>query len=125
MDASAPAQVGQGTSLVGGAPTTSPWAGVTTAMSFWLADGSVMSWSIVLLSRASIVSHLQIPLHSSASAGPTWCAAGRRRHWGTKHIGRQRSAFLRSPYPTWAGGLIDRCFRHEAWHVHQLASAKK
>src|SRR5262247_2743364 len=49
MDAIAPAQVGQGTSLVGGAPTTSPWAGVTTAMSFWLADCSLISWSIVLL----------------------------------------------------------------------------
>ena len=41
MEAAAPAQVGQGISLVGGAPTTSPWAGVTTGarlVSSWLAD---------------------------------------------------------------------------------------
>src|SRR5262245_38059731 len=53
MEAAAPAQVGQGDSLVGGAPTTSPWAGVTTAISCLvsscLADCPFVSCSMVIL----------------------------------------------------------------------------
>ena len=47
MDAVAPPQVGQDTSLVGGVLTTSCWAGVTIAMSFWLTDCSFVSCSMV------------------------------------------------------------------------------
>src|SRR5713101_5301641 len=47
------AQVRKGISLVGGAPTTSPWEGVTTALSCllssWLADCSFVSCSMVVL----------------------------------------------------------------------------